>query len=64
MDIVGFIALIIFGGWLTIAGFLGAFAAYGLSGKIVWAPVIFGIIGVAILAAAVLNSPFAVVLKG
>lgn len=61
MEIVGFIALIVVGLWFVVAGIGGVICGFGLTGKVLWPAVIFGIIGLIVLYLAFINSPFTIV---
>jgi hypothetical protein len=63
MEIVGFIALIVVGLYLAVAGFGGAFAAYGFSGKMLWPVIIIGCIGLFVLYQAYEHAPFTISAK-
>lgn len=69
MEVIGFVALIVFGLCAVVIGALGLFASIGLSGRahmtgeqLVMAIVV--VVGAAVLVFAGMNSPFAVTLKG
>jgi hypothetical protein len=61
MEIIGFFALLLFGGWLVIGGLGGGLAAYGFSGKIPTILILIAMIGLAVVAAALYYAPFAIV---